>query len=131
MAQRVFDESKVIQKKIHYEAGKGNSVDLKAVNRITDESIDLIFKNPDALSCVLNLRNKNEYLLEHSVAVSFLIILFASYLKIKKKTVRKLAVGAFLHDIGKIKLANEILNKPGGFTDAEFVFMKKHAQYID
>ncbi|AGH81826.1 metal dependent phosphohydrolase [Psychromonas sp. CNPT3] len=129
IAKRVFDESKVIQKKIFYDAENGNPLDLNAVNSITDESIDLIFKNPDALSCVLNLRKKDEYLLEHSVAVSVLITLFAFHLKIEKEIVRKLAVGAFLHDVGKIKIADEVLNKPGKFTDAEFTIMKKHAQY--
>ena len=96
---------------------------------MTDESIDIIFNNPDALTCVLNLRNKDEYLLEHSVSVSVLITIFAFFLKMDKETVRKISVGAFLHDIGKIKIPESILNKPAKLTDEEFSIMKTHASH--
>tara|TARA_R110001583_G_scaffold10698_6_gene49148 strand:+ start:19223 stop:20380 length:1158 start_codon:yes stop_codon:yes gene_type:complete len=128
-AKAVFDESKNIQKKLFYAAENGSPLDLSSVNLITDESIELIFNNPDALACVLNLRNKDEYLLEHSVAVSVLITLFAFHLKLDKEIVRKLAVGAFLHDVGKIMVPDSILNKPGKLTDPEFEVMKSHASY--
>ena len=128
-AKSVFNESKSIQKKLFSDAENGSPLDLSSVNNITDESIDLIFKNPDALSCVLNLRNKDEYLLEHSVAVSLLITIFSFYLELDKSIVRKLAVGAFLHDVGKIKVPDEILNKPGKLTASEFEIMKSHASH--
>ncbi|PKG38494.1 HD-GYP domain-containing protein [Psychromonas sp. Urea-02u-13] len=128
-AKSVFNESKNIQKKLFYDAENGSPLDLSSVNKITDESIDLIFENPDALACVLNLRNKDEYLLEHSVAVSVLITMFSFYLEIDKSTVRKLAVGAFLHDVGKIKIPDSILNKPGKLTVPEFEIMKTHASH--
>jgi len=128
-AKSVFNESKNIQKKLFFDAENGSSLDLTSVNSITDESINIIFENPDALSCVLNLRNKDEYLLEHSVAVSVLITMFAFYLKLEPEVVRKLAVGAFLHDVGKVKVPDTILNKPGKLTDAEFEIMKTHASH--
>ena len=128
-AKNVFNESKNIQKKLFHDAENGSPLDLGPVNKITDESIEMIFKNPNALSCVLNLRNKDEYLLEHSVAVSVLMTIFSFHLKIDKETVRKLAVGAFLHDVGKIKVPEAILNKPGKLTDAEFTVMKTHASH--
>lgn len=128
-AKSVFYESKNIQKKIFYDAENGNSIDLASVNKVTDESIELIFNNPDALICVLNLRNKDEYLLEHSVSVSVLITIFAFFLKMDKETVRKISVGAFLHDIGKIKIPESILNKPAKLTDKEFTIMKTHASH--
>jgi HD-GYP domain-containing protein (c-di-GMP phosphodiesterase class II) len=128
-AKAVFDASKNIQKKLFHDAENGSPLDLNSVNLITDESIDIIFKNPDALACVLNIRNKDEYLLEHSVAVSVLITMFSFYLEIDKAIVRKLAVGAFLHDVGKIKVPDAILNKPGKLTDGEFDIMKTHASH--
>ncbi|WP_394147876.1 HD-GYP domain-containing protein [Shewanella atlantica] len=128
-AKRVFDKSKDIQKQLFHDAQNGCPLDLGPVSDITDESIDLIFDNPDALACVINIRHKDEYLLEHSVAVSVLITIFAFYLKIDKETVRKLAVGGFLHDVGKIMIPDSILNKPGKLTDEEFEVMKSHAQH--
>lgn len=61
-AKLIFDESKNIQKKLFDAAKSGNTLDLKSVGKITDDSIDIIFKNPNSLTCVLNIRNKDEYL---------------------------------------------------------------------
>jgi HD-GYP domain-containing protein (c-di-GMP phosphodiesterase class II) len=99
------------------------------VHQITSESTDIIFNNPNALACVLNIRNKDEYLLEHSVSVSILMTMFSLFLKIDKEMVNHLAIGAFLHDVGKIMVPDEILNKPGKLTDDEFVVMKSHASH--
>ena len=72
-ARQVFNESKDIQKKLFHNAQHGLPLDMGPVQKITTESTDLIFNNPNALSCVINIRNKDEYLLEHSVSVSVLM----------------------------------------------------------
>jgi len=96
---------------------------------VTNKSIDAIFNSPDSLACMLNIRDKDEYLLEHSVAVSVYITIFARYLSLDRDIIEQLSIGAFLHDIGKIKIADEILNKPGKLTDDEFTIMKTHANH--
>lgn len=128
-ARQVFDESKNIQKKLFHNAQHGLPLDMDPVQKITSESTDLIFNNPNALSCVINIRNKDEYLLEHSVSVSVLMTMFAVYKKIDKEIVNQLAIGAFLHDVGKIMIPDRILNKPDKLTDEEFHIMKTHANY--
>ncbi len=55
--------------------------------------------------------------------------IFARYLELDRETVEILAVGAFLHDVGKIMVPEEILNKPGKLTDEEFEIMKTHASH--
>jgi HD-GYP domain-containing protein (c-di-GMP phosphodiesterase class II) len=128
-ARQVFDESKNIQKKLFHNAQHGLPLDMDPVQKITTESTDLIFNNPNALSCVINIRNKDEYLLEHSVSVSVLMTMFAVYKKIDKEIVNQLAIGAFLHDVGKIMIPDRILNKADRLTDEEFHIMKTHANY--
>ncbi len=128
-AKQIFDESKNIQKDLFSKALSGATVDLKPVIEVTNKSVDAIFNNPDSLACMVNIREKDEYLLEHSVAVSVYITIFAHHLKMSKKVVQHLSVGAFLHDIGKIKVPDDILNKPGKLTDDEFTIMKTHANH--
>lgn len=128
-AKKIFNESKALQKKIFDDALSGRDIDLSPVVEITDQAIDTIFKNPDALACIINIRQKDEYLLEHSVSVSILISIFARYLNIDKQIVRQLAVGAFLHDVGKIMIPDSVLNKPGKLTDKEFTVMKTHVNH--
>lgn len=128
-AKEIFNESKNIQKDLFAKALSGAIVDLKPVMEVTNKAVDAIFNSPDSLACMVNIREKDEYLLEHSVAVSVYIIIFAYHLKMSKEVVQHLSIGAFLHDIGKIKVPDEILNKPGKLTDEEFTIMKTHANH--
>jgi len=128
-AQQIFTQSKAIQQKLFSDALSGSTLDLSPVVEVTNKSIDAIFNSPDSLACMLNIRDKDEYLLEHSVAVSVYITIFARYLSLDRDIIEQLSIGAFLHDIGKIKIADEILNKPGKLTDDEFTIMKTHANH--
>jgi HD-GYP domain-containing protein (c-di-GMP phosphodiesterase class II) len=128
-AKEIFNESKKIQRKVFDDALSGTELDLAPVVEITNKSVDAIFNNPDSLACIVNIREKDEYLLEHSVSVAVYMAIFARYLKIKKPIVQQLSIGAFLHDVGKIMVPDEILNKPGKLTDDEFTIMKTHANH--
>ena len=125
-AQEIFDESKQIQKKILEDALYGRQIDLEPIIDITRDTTEVIFDNPDALACIINIRQKDEYLLEHSTAVSILMSIFARYRDIDIETTKLLSIGAFLHDVGKIKVPDKILNKPGKLTEKEFDVMKTH-----
>ena len=128
-AKAIFNESKNIQKELFAQALSGSSIDLAPVIEVTNKSIDSIFNNPDSLACMINIREKDEYLLEHSVAVSVYITIFAHHLKINKEIIKDLSIGAFLHDIGKIKIPDNVLNKPGKLNNEEFDIMKTHVNH--
>lgn len=128
-AKEIFTRSKSIQRQLFNDALSGSTLDLSPVVEVTNKSIDAIFNSPDSLACMLNIREKDEYLLEHSIAVSVYITLFSRYLGIERAIIEQLSIGAFLHDIGKIKIPDKILNKPGKLTDEEFTIMKTHANH--
>ena len=128
-AKAIFEESKNIQRKVFADALNGCELDMAPVVDITNKSVDAIFNNPDSLACIVNIREKDAYLLEHSVSVAVYMAIFARYLKIEKAIVQELSIGAFLHDVGKIMVPDEILNKPGKLTDDEFTIMKTHANH--
>ncbi|NRA83138.1 MAG: HD-GYP domain-containing protein [Gammaproteobacteria bacterium] len=122
----IFEQSKVILRKLFEDLRAGILLELAPIKEITNESIDVIFEYPDALAFVINLRKKDDYLLEHSVAVSILITIFARYLHLNKETTKELAIGAFLHDVGKLKMPDSILNKSGKLTASEYNIVKTH-----
>ncbi len=98
----------------------------KAFSNKLVESID---RNPDALLCLTKIREKDDYLLEHSLNVAILLANFAKYLGMPEEEVQKLSYAGFLHDLGKIKIPDAILHKPGKLTDSEMDIMKLHVQY--
>lgn len=126
-AQDLFNQAKLIQTRVLDDIKQGRPIESDSVLELTNQTIDTIFLNSDALACVINIRIKDEYLLEHSTAVSILMAIFAKYLEIDRQTVTDLSVGAFLHDVGKILIPDKILNKPGKLTKAEFEIIKSHA----
>ena len=64
----------------------------------------------------------------HSVNVSLLAAMTGMRLGYKEKKLKYLTLGALLHDVGKLKVPKEILNKQGSLTDGEFAIMKQHPQ---
>ena len=72
-AKNIFKQSKQIQQQILLDAQQNRPIDLAPIIEVTNHIITAIFKNPDALVCVINIRDKSQYLLEHSVSVLSLI----------------------------------------------------------
>lgn len=75
------------------------------------------------------LESFDNYTYDHSIRVSLISALLSKWLGIKGERLKDIAIGGLLHDIGKIKIPDEILNKPGKLTDTEFQTMKKHTLF--
>jgi len=129
MATQILTESKAIQNKVLSDIKSGSEIELEPVSEGINKSVDVIFDNPDSLACIVNIRHKDEYLLEHSISSSIYLSMFASYLNIDKAIIQEMALGAFLHDVGKVMVPDDILHKPGKLTDSEFYIMKTHANH--
>jgi HD-GYP domain-containing protein (c-di-GMP phosphodiesterase class II) len=129
IAKQIFIESKVIQQNVFSNAKNGYDIELEPILEVTNKLVDAIFNNPDSLACIVNIRKKDEYLLEHSISVCIYLSIFSSYLNIDKTTAHEMSVGAFLHDVGKIMVPDNILNKPGKLTEDEFTIMKTHVNH--
>ncbi len=75
---------------------------------------------------LLQLRQFDEYTTTHSLNVSVLSMGLAEWLGLGGRDVRAIGVAGLLHDLGKVTIPEEILNKPGEFTDREREIMNKH-----
>ncbi len=128
-AQNLYREARQLQQRAFNDIAKGNPINVADFQRCADGIIDSLFRNQDALICISRMRDKDAYLLEHSVNVAILMTVFARHLKFDDHTIEQLATGALLHDIGKIQVPNAILNKPGRLSEDEFVSMRKHVEY--
>lgn len=90
---------------------------------------DSILRNSNALIQLSQIKNKDDYTFLHSVGVCALMTSFCNVLHLGKNVTRQMSMGALLHDIGKMRVPNEILNKPGRLTEMEFDEMKRHVMY--
>jgi len=104
----------------------GRSINTAGAKKIVANMVDSVIRNPDALMCLNQLKKKDEYTALHSLRVCVLALAFGRHLDLSNEELNLLGIGALLHDIGKMKVPNDILNKPGKLTDEEFDLMKSH-----
>lgn len=124
-------------KKIHAEANKiihnimqdirlGEQVKLERVEPVVEKLTDSILRNGNALLSLCQVKNKDDYTFQHSVSVCALHVSFCRAVGMDAATIHLAGIGGLLHDIGKVKVPGEILNKPGRLEENEFAIMKSH-----
>jgi putative nucleotidyltransferase with HDIG domain len=107
----------------------GTALELVEFTDISGRMIESLAQNHNALICVTQLREKDRYLMEHSFNVSVLMGILAHALGYSGDILQEMVTGALLHDVGKIRIADEILHKPGKFLPEEWDEMKRHVTY--
>jgi putative nucleotidyltransferase with HDIG domain len=104
----------------------GENIDVQGAQTLVSDLADNIMVNPHAMMWLTYLKQRHEYTMTHSVNVCILALTFGRHLKLARETLEVLGLGALLHDIGKLRIPSEILDKPGSLTPDEFEVMKKH-----
>ena len=72
------------------------------------------------------LQAKNVYTEGHSRRVAEKSVEIARAMKVPRDLIRHIELGALFHDIGKIGIRDDVLNKPGRLTESEYEHMKLH-----
>ncbi len=74
------------------------------------------------------VENRDPYTAGHQLRVRDLSVAIAEQLELGPDVIRGVTYGAMIHDIGKMAVPAEILNRPGKLTDLEFEMIKAHPQ---
>ena len=99
-----------------------------AARKQVDSIVEEIISNRDVLINMMELQEFDDYTYNHSVNVAILSISMGVALGLNKPELCKLGFAALLHDIGKVFVPKDILNKPAKLTEEEFGEMKNHSQ---
>lgn len=136
MDAEVFDIRKEVKKSyfsaVSYTKGvinkikSGEKINLKKAKRVVESMVDLIIEEEQLLVGMTAIKDYDEYTYHHSVNVSILSVALGQRLGLSKKALTDLGMVSLFHDIGKIEIPNDILNKPTSFTDDEWSVVKKH-----
>ena len=105
----------------------GRQIAVEQCEPLVENIMESIFRLPDALLPLAQVKTQDEYTFQHCVAVSALAVAFGRTLVMSRAEIKELALGGLLHDAGKAMVPPDILNKPGKLTDAEFAVMREHA----
>ena len=112
---------------VSYIYSNTNSSDFTNVTKSIADDLMKAINDNDALAVDIGtLKISDEYTFKHSVDVATMAMIIAKKKKMSKQEIYDIGIAGLLHDIGKSKIPNEILNKPGKLTDEEFEVMKQH-----
>ncbi|MCS6294444.1 MAG: HD domain-containing protein [Nitrospira sp.] len=104
----------------------GGTVNFKQAKRAIQNIVDLMMQDEATLLGLTTLRCHDQYTHNHSVNVSLLSIALANRTGYPKVALADLGLAALFHDMGKSTIPLEVLNKPGEFSDEEWVAMRNH-----
>ncbi len=91
--------------------------------------MDSIIRNPSALMWLTRIKHVDQYTAEHCLNVGIEAMALGRHLGLGKKHIELLGLCGMLHDVGKMRVDQEILNKPGRLTRDEFELMKTHTTH--
>ncbi len=107
-----------------------NSPDFTSASQsITDDLMKAIADNDAVAVDISALKVSDEYTFKHSVDVATMSMIVGRKYGLDDKQVYDIGITGLLHDIGKSKIPNEVLNKAGKLTDEEFALMKQHSVF--
>jgi len=127
-AENLCNKSKDAVMAMFSDARMGKAIEIENAKELVEEISASVLRQPHALISLARLKTADEYTYMHSVAVCALMIALARQLQLSEDLVQEAGLAGMLHDIGKIGIPMEILNKPGKLTDAEFDIVRAHPE---
>ena len=109
--------------------GEGKNVSITDLFSLSQEIVSEVQTKRYILAFMHTLKVFYDHTYTHSVNVSLLCNIFGQWLGFDSEKLKNITVAGLIHDIGKIKVDPNILNKPGKLTPEEFEEVKKHPVY--
>ncbi|XHS80442.1 HD-GYP domain-containing protein [Burkholderiaceae bacterium UC74_6] len=104
----------------------GRAADVEQCLPVVQDVADSVSRNPQALISLARLKTRDDYTYMHSVAVCALMVSLARQLGMDEARTREAGLAGLLHDVGKMLVPADVLNKPGRLSDDEFDIIKLH-----
>ncbi|MEE8119666.1 MAG: HD-GYP domain-containing protein [Gammaproteobacteria bacterium] len=120
------DRTKGYVEQLFQDVRLGVSVNTEQAKVLVSEIVAKVAEDVDTMLWMTQLKNAHEYTQQHCMNVSVLAVAFGAHLGYPDEQLQIIGLGALLHDIGKMKVPKEILDKPGKLTPEEFEIMKRH-----
>jgi putative nucleotidyltransferase with HDIG domain len=125
-ADKIYGSSVEANKLVYNTLLKENAIPMDVVDKVAQDITNIITRDRTASLALSSLRDYDDYTFTHSTNVAILSVTLASNVLNDAQTLNQLARAALLHDIGKTRIPQEILNKPAKLTDEEWHLMRQH-----
>ena len=100
---------------------------LEQIEELVKNIVDDVFSQKNVMINLVDIKNNDSYTYYHSVNVGILALVLGIGMNMNKMDLYDLVMGSLLHDVGKMFIPKEILNKKGKLTPEEFSIMQEHS----
>jgi HD-GYP domain-containing protein (c-di-GMP phosphodiesterase class II) len=104
----------------------GKAVNARRVKRAVQGIVDQVLSNEPSIVAMTSLRDFDEYTFTHCVNVCIFSIVIGQRLGLKKQLLYDLGLCALLHDVGKMRVDAEVINKAEDLSDEDWAQLKEH-----
>lgn len=125
-AEKTYQDSKVFISDLMDKVADGKGVDTGLAKETVSACVNSVQHSPDAFLWLSQLKEKDSYTAQHSMNVCILSIILGHQIGLKAEQLNRVAMCGMMHDIGKMLVPQEVLNKPGKLDPAEWRVMQRH-----
>jgi HD-GYP domain-containing protein (c-di-GMP phosphodiesterase class II) len=126
VADKLYTQSRAIQSRFVKQLRSGDAPDFDQLSSMSQDIVDSVFENQEALSCLLMLKESNDYLVEHSLNCSILLSLFASHRGYSPSEIEDITLSGLIMDIGMSLLPKDLNQNAGEYSSSDMALMRTH-----
>ena len=126
--RQIYEESHSATRQIFNDIRLGSAINTEAAKKTVKACVESIITDPDTMMLMVKMRERDAYTTEHSMNVCVLSIAFGRALQFNQLELNHIGICGLFHDIGKLKIPDNILHKPGRLEGEEWEIMKSHAE---
>jgi len=125
-AQQSYLTAEKSFRRLEEQLNQGQKLELGDTTGTVKSMMDSLLQHPSAMLWMTRIHNRDRYTVEHSLNVAILAMTLGVQLGFDQPKLQQLGIAGMLHDLGKIFVREEVLNKPGVLTGEEFDHIRKH-----
>jgi len=125
-ARKVYADSLRAVRGLLQDARNGKAIDYHQSSAMVESIVDSLDRHPDSITSLSKLQQYDNYTFSHSLNVCIFSLSMGKMLNWSVNGLRQLGIAGLFHDLGKVRMPLEVLNKPGRLTGEEFDLIKSH-----
>jgi HD-GYP domain-containing protein (c-di-GMP phosphodiesterase class II) len=125
-AAEIYETTEVVVSDFMEKIARGGGIDSKLARQAVAACVNSVLHSPDAMLWMTQLKNKDKYTAQHSLNVCVLSIVLGRHLNLSEMALNNVGLCGMMHDMGKMLVPLEILNKPGQLEPDEMLIMQSH-----
>lgn len=125
-AREIWHRTQAFVETVTHQIEAGNDLNFEHARPIIQACVDSIKANPSAMFWMSRIKSRDAYTAEHCLRVAIFAVAFARFLGMPDEDLEVVGLCGLLHDLGKLRVPDTILNKPGALSPEEQRLMQEH-----